>query len=71
MVLPICDKMDVVYDNYGIHETNDESNKIGKIQNICISYKIIINKNLFERITPYSKELRLLKLFKLWINKIK
>lgn len=61
LIIPIFDYMDIIYHNYGVHETIGEADKLERLQNICIRY--VLNVNRREHITPYRNELNLLKLF--------
>lgn len=61
LILPIFDYMDIIYHDYGIHGTNNLSDRLEKLQNIAIRF--ISNVKRREHITAYRKELNLLKLF--------
>lgn len=61
LILPIFDYMDIIYHNYGTHGSNADSEKLERLQNLCIRY--ISNVNRRDHITPYRNDLNLLKLY--------
>ena len=61
LILPIFDYMDVVYHDFGIHGTNQDSDRLEKMLNCCIRF--ITNIKRSDHITPHRNSLRLLSLF--------
>lgn len=61
LILPIFDYMDIIYHDFGIHGTNNLSDKLERLQNIAVRFISSVKRR--EHITPYRKELNLLNLF--------
>lgn len=61
LILPIIDYMDIVYHDFDVHGTRGGSEKLEKLQNMCIRF--ILNVRRYEHITPRRNELNLMTLF--------
>lgn len=57
LVLPIFDYMDIIYHNYDIHGSISKSDKLERLQNMCI--RVISNVNRRDHITPHRDTLHL------------
>lgn len=60
LILPIFDYMDIVYHGYGVHGSGGDSDKLERLQNMCIRF--ILNVNKRDHITPHRDSLKLIKL---------
>lgn len=61
MLLPIVDYMDVINHAYGVHETNNSSNRLEIIRNNCIRFILYSKWN--DHITAHRESLKLPKMY--------